>query len=267
MSSLALIYLSKFYDISRQLQTELRQIGIDAIMLLQEMLFNLGERTSIVDAPSDKEKLPRRKNDGNKEIVISAMKELGLSPQQISDLLARLKCKNGNYSINDALMMKRRMKEEEQIDSSDSGSDGEGCEDDPDLSGDDGSTDTKPLALLGSRVRTVFEDGREHEGTISHIHYRVVYDDGETETFESEAEVGKNLACNDMVLGSSSYDELRCLELFSGEVTSNNFNGFFITIFFHSPPHCCCCTFPGCSLLSTLCRRKGMRCMSIGEIF
>ncbi|KAL3762247.1 hypothetical protein ACHAW5_007196 [Stephanodiscus triporus] len=225
---------SEFYDTSRQLQTELRQIGIDAIMLLQEMLFNLGERTSIVDAPSDKEQPPRRENDGNKGIVISAMKELGLSPRQISDLFARLKCKNGKYSINDALMMKRQIEEEEQIDSSDSGSDGESCEDDNVRSGDDGSTDTQPLALLGSRVRTVFEDGREYEGTISHVHYRVVYDDGETETLESEAEVGKKLVCNDMVLGSSLCNELRCLELFSG-----------------------------CSLLSTLCRRKGMNCTSI----
>jgi hypothetical protein len=202
-------------------------------MLLQEMLFDLNERTLIVDAaPFDLGKSStRRKNDGNKGFVIEAARELGLSPRQINALFAQLKPRHGCYSIHDALTMIGQMKNDGRklVDSSHADSDGVDCEDGSILSGDDDGgadgCDAKPLALLGSRVRTVFEDGKEYEGTITHVHYRVLYDDGETETFDSEAEVGENLACNDMVLGGSSCDELRCsvLELFSGEEVAEHF--------------------------------------------
>ena len=228
------------------LRAEFRQISIDAVMLLQEMLFDLNERTLIVDAPSDAGKSSsRRKSDGNKGVVIEAARELGLSsPLQINALFAQLKPRHGCYSIHDALATIGKMQNDgEKSYSSHAGSDGAvDCEDGSILSGDDGDDsshagsdgavdckdgsigagggcDAKPLALLGSRVRSVFEDGMEYEGTITHVHYRVVYDDGETETFDSEAEACENLACNDVVLGGSSCDELRCsvLELFSGE--------------------------------------------------
>ena len=209
-------------------RAEFRQISIDAVMLLQEMLFDLNERTLIVDAPSDAGKSSsRRKNDGNKGFVIEAARELGLSsPLQINALFAQLKPRHGCYSIHDALATIGQMQNDgEKSYSSHAGSDeAVDCEDGSILSGDDGDgagggCDAKPLALLGSRLRTVFEDGREYEGTITHVHYRVVYDDDETETFDSEGEICENLACNDVVLGGSSCDELRCsvLELFSGE--------------------------------------------------
>ncbi|KAL3815661.1 hypothetical protein ACHAXA_006936, partial [Cyclostephanos tholiformis] len=211
---------------------EFSQTVTDAGMLLQEVTYNLNERTMVVDAPSGKEQILKRKEDGNEKDIIDAAEELGLSTPQICKLLANLNPENGYYSINDALVMIRQMQGEEVADSSHVGLDDEDCRYDSVLA----DPNAKPLALVGSRVRTVFEDGKDYEGTITHVHHRVVYDDGQTETFDSEAELCENLACNDMVLRSSSFDELRCtvLELFSG-----------------------------CSLLSNLCQRKGMDCMSI----
>jgi site-specific DNA-cytosine methylase len=69
------------------------------------------------------------------------------------------------------------------------------------------------------------------KGTIVSVHYRVLYDDGDTETFNSK-ELYENLACNDQYM-SSKYTNCSMMELFSG-----------------------------CSLLSTLCRRKGMNAIS-----
>ncbi len=221
-----------FHRVRTLPRAEFRQISIDAVMLLQEMLFGLNERTLIVDAPTNagksSSKSSRRTNDGNKGSVIEAARELGLSPLQIKALFAQLEPRDGCYSIHDALTIIGPMKEDGKLDPSHAGSDGVDCEDGGTFSGDDGgdgSCDAKPLALLGSRVRTVFEDGGEYEGTITHVHYRVVYDDGETGTLDNEGEVGENLACNDVVLGGSSCDELRCsvLELFSGEVANNFF--------------------------------------------
>jgi site-specific DNA-cytosine methylase len=69
-------------------------------------------------------------------------------------------------------------------------------------------------------------------GTIATVHYRVLYDDGDTETF-SEREAYENIAHNNNRSSKFSMD-IYMLELFSG-----------------------------CSLLSTLCRRKGMEADSV----
>lgn len=185
-------------------------------MLLNEILFNVNERTLIVDAPSCRINIHNRKEDGNKKDVIDVAKELGFSTPQISALLAKLIPKDGYYSINDALVIKRQMQGKERAGSVNVGFDDEDCRYNDSVLVD---PDAKPLELVGSRVRTVFEDGKEYEGVITNVHARVAYDDGQTETFDSEAELCENLACNDMVLRSSSFDELRCkaLELFSGE--------------------------------------------------
>ena len=68
-------------------------------------------------------------------------------------------------------------------------------------------------------MRTILEDGREYERTISTVHYRVTYDDGDTKTLVSEAEAFEDLSCNNMYFnGPSGDEEIRCsvLELFSG---------------------------------------------------
>ncbi len=191
-------------------------------MLLNEILFNVNERTLIVDAPSGKIDIHNPKEDGNKKDVIDAAKALGLSAPQRSALLAKLNPKDGYYSINDALVLIRQMQGKELAGSIDVGFDDEDCSYERSVLAD---PDARPLPLVGNRVRTVFEDGKEYEGVITHVHSRVAYDDGQTETFDSEAELFENLACNDMVLRSSSFDERRCkaLEIFSGEFVSNCF--------------------------------------------
>ena len=78
---------------------------------------------------------------------------------------------------------------------------------------DEGKQETKKqmLELLGSRVGTVFENGREYDGTVSTVHHRVIYDDGNAETLVSEAEAFEHLACNDKYYNSPSFggDEVR----------------------------------------------------------
>ena len=198
------------------LRTEAIQTITDAVMLLNEILFSVNERTLIVDAPSGKELVSHRKEDGNKNGIIDLAKERGLSTPQISALLATLIPRDGYYSIDVAVAIIGPVHGKDRARSVDVGFDDEACGYRRSVLAD---PNAKPLALLGSRVRTVFEDGKEYEGTITHNHTRVVYDDGQTATFDSEAELFENLACNDMVLRSSSFDVLRCkaLELFSGE--------------------------------------------------
>lgn len=213
---------------------EQREALKDADVLLKEMLYGLGERTKFVKAPSAGVKSSSNPQDGNKSHVVRLAKQLGLTKKQIDDdLLTNLSVEDGYYSINDVIPKIMEMKnscavlEEEELND----------EDDDNAGATSDGEEEKTPNLLGSRVRTVFEDGREHEGTISNVHYRVLYDDKDTETFTSEAEAYENLACNDMYLNE---EESRCsmLELFSG-----------------------------CSLLSTFCKRKGMKVVSIGERF
>ena len=122
--------------------------------------------------------------------------------------------------------------------------------------------------MLGSRVRTVFEDGEEYEGTILTVHYRVTYDkDGDTKTFVDETQVFESLACNDKYLEGPVDDGIRCsvLELFSGEPLPS-------LLCMHNTQLCAFSLWsfplgPGFSLLLTLCKRRGMNVVSVGEIF
>jgi hypothetical protein len=151
---------------------------------------------------------------------------------------------NGYYSVNDAVLKIRLLSQQQhkRFSSQEESEQSKNSERYP--------------AYLGSRVKTVFEDGTEHEGkaplkmnlcnglsvalesdfilagTIATVHYRVLYDDGDTETF-SERKVCENLACNKHFI-ASKYSRSSMLELFSG-----------------------------CSLLSTLCKRKGMEVLSV----
>mmetsp|Transcript_8750 Transcript_8750/g.19620 ORF Transcript_8750/g.19620 Transcript_8750/m.19620 type:complete len:1054 (+) Transcript_8750:126-3287(+) len=216
---------------------ELRETMVDAHMLIQEQLFNLDERTKFVNAPnSNKATSSMPEKDGNKSHIIRLAKRFGLTQQQMDILFKRLDVDDGYYSIDDAIPKIMEMKKNNTsntLEESDEENDN-----DADIATADNGQKEKQLELLGSRVKTVFEDGREYEGTISTVHYRVTYDDDDTETFVSEAEAFENLACNNNITlnGSSSCDGIRCsaLEIFSG-----------------------------CSILSTLCKRKGMNVMSI----
>lgn len=212
---------------------------IDAIMLLQETVFDVNKRTTFVKPSStaatrenSSELTPTTSNDGNKSSIMRLAKSLGLSRDQIStELLPSLDLSDdGYYSINDAIPKIREM----MVMNNDSRESGDGNneerETNEELSGDDDTgaaiipaDKTQLDTIIGSRVRTVFEDGNEHEGTITTVHYRVRYDDGDTETFLSEAEAYEALACNlDYMIGPSlsvGATDFRCsmLEIFSGE--------------------------------------------------
>ena len=186
-------------------------------MILQETLFGLNERTKFIDAPDIKAKKslsnhgPRE--DGNKSHIVRIAEQFSLSQQQVNDeLFSNLKTKHGRYSINDAVTKIMEMKSNSPDDSDELTKEKNDNACPPD------GEDKEKLDLLGSRVRTVMEDGREYEGTITDIHYRVTYDCGEdTETFVSEAEAYENLACNDKI-NDFSIKGTRCnvLEIFSG---------------------------------------------------
>lgn len=191
-------------------------------MLLQEVLFNIYRRTSFVKAPSDDVVVSDQTplvNDGNKKSIIEIAKHFGLTREQIDDLFAQLSTdEHGFYSINDAIPEIHKIKESCLGQSDDSGESED--ESNHDItqrnSGLLGSRVQTHSGLLGSRVRTVFENGQEYEGTISTIHYRVKYDDGDTETFSDESDAFENLACNEHYLSCNKFQTC-ALEIFSGK--------------------------------------------------
>lgn len=218
-------------------------------MIIQEKLHNIHDKTTFsIDRPNFKNsvKKPELGSDENTKVIIQAAKSFGLDNQQVDELFDHLVVdSNGYYSVNDAVM-KIRVLSQQQHTRFGSQEEREKSE----------NTNERYPACLGTRVKTVFEDGAEHEGkaplkknlfnglnvvlesefnlegTIATVHYRVLYDDGDTETF-SEREVFENLSCNKHFI-ASKYSSSSMLELFSG-----------------------------CSLLSTLCKRKGMEVLSV----
>mmetsp|Transcript_34109 Transcript_34109/g.73825 ORF Transcript_34109/g.73825 Transcript_34109/m.73825 type:complete len:200 (+) Transcript_34109:299-898(+) len=199
-------------------------------MLLQQTLFKLNERTKFVRAPDDEERAKKSQpdpiSDGNKIHIVRLAKKFGLTTRNdIDDLFTRIDVdEHGHYSINNAIPKIMEMNDNKKADnaSEEEESEEEDVSSDRERDALDGrEQDNQQLDLLGSRVRTVFENGREYEGTISTIHYRVSYDDGDTETLISTAEAFENLACNDkFYLNGPSVggEDFRCsaLEIFSG---------------------------------------------------
>lgn len=212
--------------------SELHESLIDANMMLQESLYNINDRTHFVKAPpqSNVDTSGSQKDD-NKGHIIRLAKKFGLTPPQINNVLDHAAPKEsdgdggGYFSIDKAIEKIMELKDSGNSDYSES---------DPE---EDNVAATMPppegATVLGSRIKTVFEDGKEYEGTITDVHYRVAYDDGDIETM-CPAEVFEKLACNESFLDTGNDFKCKALELFSG-----------------------------CSLLSTLCRRKGMDTISV----
>ena len=214
--------------------SEMQESLIDANMMLQESLYNINDRTHFVKAPpqSNIDTSGSQEDDKNKGHIIRLAKKFGLSPPQIGNVLDHAAPKEsdgdggGYFSIDKAIEKIMELKDSGNSDYSES---------DPK---EDNVAATMPpppdgATVLGSRIKTVFEDGKEYEGTITDVHYRVAYDDGDIETM-NPAEVFEKLACNGSVLDTGNDFKCKALELFSG-----------------------------CSLLSTLCRRKGMDTISV----
>ena len=156
-------------------------------MLLQESLFHLGEQTHFVKAPplTETATLNSSQNDGkNKDHIIRLGRKFGLSQRQIDDVMASVGIEDGYYSIDKIIPKIIELKTSnnncsESVFNNSSESDREE-ENNSAKSVDDtlnGSATVeekkRQLELLGSRVRSVFEDGGEYEGTISDVHYRV----------------------------------------------------------------------------------------------
>jgi len=212
--------------------SELHESLIDANMMLQESLYNINDRTHFVKAPSHSNvDTSGSQKDDNKRHIIRLAKKFGLIQPQIGTVLDHSAPDEesdsdgaGYFSIDKAV--------EKIMELKDSGN--SELESDPE---EDNVVATMPppegATVLGSRIKTVFEDGKEYEGTITDIHYRVAYDDGDIETM-CPAEVFEKLACNESFLDTGNDFKCKALELFSG-----------------------------CSLLSTLCRRKGMDTISV----
>ena len=226
--------------------------------MLHESLFNVADRTQISKAPSSNveqvDQASNGRNDGNKCHIVRLAKHFSLKQAQIDHVFAKLGKEDGYYSINDAipLILERRSDRENSNDPIATVS----------------KTSKTPLdSVIGSRVRTIFEDGNEHEGTISTVHYRVKYDDGDTETFLTEAEVFENLVCNGHIHHA---EDTRCsmLEIFSGKSLLLYCECWrLFTHVMNNATYCSlqCGICPGCSLLSTMCKRKGMDVVSIGK--
>ena len=213
--------------------SELNESLIDANMMLQESLYSINDRTHFVKAPpqTNIDTSSSQEDDKNKGHIIRLAKKFSLTPPQIDNVLDHSAPDEesdgdgaGYFSIDKAV--------EKIMELKDSGN--SELESDPE---EDNVVATMPppegATVLGSRIKTVFEDGKEYEGTITDIHYRVAYDDGDIETM-CPAEVFEKLACNESVLDTGNDFKCKALELFSG-----------------------------CSLLSTLCRRKGMDTISV----
>ena len=220
---------------------EFKEAVIDANMLLQESLYHLSEHAHFITAPRTKEAASLEDVE-NKERIISLAKQVGLMDKQIDDVFKHIGIdtieKDGEttnyYSVDKAVPIIMDMEKKcSSLDDATSQDMSTNFAANPNTVAATAEAERKRLELLGLRIRSVFEDGCEYEGTISDVHYRVTYDDQETETM-TEVEAFKNLTSN--FSGLAVDDKFRCkaLELFSG-----------------------------CSLLSTFCRRKGMSAISV----
>jgi hypothetical protein len=218
----------------------------DVVSLLQEELFELNERTQFINAPLEAKPSDNELRGNKDRIVYMAKTTYGLPDSQIAELFDKhLEYDDhGFYSIHDAIPHLTRMSEEYRVLRVNFESKENNCDDEDEQDCDD-NIDNGPaediarrnFSLLGRRIKTTFEDGKEYQGNVTAVHYRVQYDDNDNETM-SENEVMRSLADNDVVLGSSSMEELglSSLEIFSG-----------------------------CSLLSNYCKRRGMKATSIDK--
>jgi hypothetical protein len=218
--------------------------------LLQEEIFDLNDRSQFINVPLEA-KPNTSEQHGNKDRIIKMAKETyGLPDSQINYLFEKqLKYDElGYYSIHEAIPHLQRMAEEYRVlrvNFEDSNhEDGSSVDVDSAEESKVGGEPADEVAhrdfnILGRRIKTTFEDGKEYLGNITAVHYRVQYDDKDNETM-TEMEVMKNLADNEVVLGAySNMDEefgLSSLEIFSG-----------------------------CSLLSNHCKRRGMKATSIDK--
>eukprot|EP00986_Skeletonema_menzelii_P001153 scaffold307_cov146-Skeletonema_menzelii.AAC.7 len=220
----------------------------DAVALLQEELFQLNDNTEFINAPLEAKPIHNESRDNKDRIVYMAKTTFKLQDSQIAELFEKhLKNDdNGIYSIHDAIPILQRMSDEFRVlridfeANENENKSGDEDELESDVSIGSGSAEDitrRNFQLLGKRIKTTFEDGKEYEGNVTAVHYRVQYDDKENESM-SRSEVMQNLADNDVVIGSSSMKEvdLSSLEIFSG-----------------------------CSLLSNYCERKGMEALSIDK--
>mmetsp|Transcript_34111 Transcript_34111/g.73831 ORF Transcript_34111/g.73831 Transcript_34111/m.73831 type:complete len:161 (+) Transcript_34111:855-1337(+) len=139
-------------------------------MLLQQTLFKLNERTKFVRAPDGEERAkkshPGPKSDGNKIHVVRLAKQFGLTTHDdIDNLFTRIDVdKHGHYSIHNAIPKIMEMNDNKKADnaSEEEESEEEDVSSDRERDALDGrEQDNQQLDLLGSRVRTVFENGRD----------------------------------------------------------------------------------------------------------
>lgn len=148
-------------------------------MLLQESLFHLSEQTHFIKAPPLAEAATSNssQNDGkNKDLIIRLGRKFRLSQKQIDDVMASVGIEDGYYSIDKIIPkiieLKKSNKSCSESDREEKNNSATSADD---TLNDSATVEEKKrlLELLGSRVRSVFEDGREYEGTISDVHYRV----------------------------------------------------------------------------------------------
>lgn len=218
----------------------------DAVSLLQEELFELNEKTHFINAPLEAKPINNGSRGNKDRIVHMAKTTYKLPDSQIADMFEKhLEYDDhGFYSIHDAIPILQRMSDEFRVlrvdfESNENKSNGEDEHDSDDSIDSESAEDIarRNFNLLGRRIKTTFENGKEFQGNVTAVHYRVQYDDKENETM-SGSEVMQSLADNDVVLGSSSMKELglSSLEIFSG-----------------------------CSLMSNYCERRGMKATSIDK--
>jgi len=175
---------------------EFKEAVIDANMLLQESLYHLSEHTHFITAPRTKEVASLHHEEGeNKERIISLAKQVGLMDEHIDDVFKHIGIdtieKDGEttnyYSIDKAVPIIMDMEKKcSSLDDDTSQDMSTNFAANPNTAAATAEAERKRLELLGLRVRSVFEDGCEYEGTISDVHYRVTYDDHDTEIRSSD---------------------------------------------------------------------------------
>ncbi len=139
---------------------EYREVLSDMQMLLQEKLYKVNDKSSLVINNMDRknrDKSPEFDDNDNRRIIVKAAKSFGLTDTQINDLFQELEVDElGYYSINNAvpLILNKRTifspSRQTDLKSKHSVCSGSGVH-------------------VGTRVKTVFEDGSEHEGETSII--------------------------------------------------------------------------------------------------
>ena len=82
-------------------------------MLIQEMLYNMNDRTTFVKAAANNGK--SMQHDGNKTIITQLARQFDLPQEKVDGLFSRLRMSDGYYSINDAVrMINKRSRSEEE---------------------------------------------------------------------------------------------------------------------------------------------------------